>query len=115
LRAVGYDPLGAFTIDAKSGVNKTFVWGMTMVKSFESVVGLTSQTFQNFYLAALLTNETLGTVEWAFDLLDRLVGNFHWIPRAVISSSDIIGVCPRALLKISGSINVFLGFHWFAR
>ena len=56
---VGYDSVEAVISGVKIGVAKTSVWGMTVVNSFESLVGLSSQTAQNIYVVSPSADHTM--------------------------------------------------------
>jgi hypothetical protein len=47
---------------------------MTAVDSFASSVGVTSLAFQNFYLAALASEDTLSSLKWALNISGRAIG-----------------------------------------
>ncbi len=48
--------------------------GTTVVDSFESLVGATSQTAQNIYLVSPSAGDALETVKWVFQISDRALG-----------------------------------------
>ena len=62
---IGYDSVEAFI-----SVAKTSVWGMTVVNSFESLVG----SAQNIYVVSPSSDDTMETLKWAFHAYDRAVG-----------------------------------------
>ena len=47
---------------------------MTVVNSFESLVGLPSQTAQNIYVVSPSADDTMDTLKWASHASDRAVG-----------------------------------------
>ena len=71
---IGYDSFDHITIGLKYGINRTGLWGMTAVDSFESVVGVSSQTVQNLYVAVSDVNRTFGMAAWVLGIPSRVVG-----------------------------------------
>jgi hypothetical protein len=59
-----------YSVEAVISVAKTSVWGMTVVNSFESLVG----SAQNIYVVSPSSDDTMETLKWAFHAYDRAVG-----------------------------------------
>ena len=67
------------------------------MNSFEDVVGLTSQTFQHFYLAEPLANETFAAIGWSLNVSDSVVG----LAQTVAKVSESV---PGTAIKVFGVV-----------
>ena len=67
------------------------------MNSVEDVVGLTSQTFQHFYLAEPLANETFAAIGWGLNVSDSVVG----LAQTVAKVSESV---PGTAIKVFGVV-----------
>jgi len=74
LGELGYNSIDQVMAGADYGLDRSSVWGMTLVDSFESLVGVTSRTFENLYAASPSASQSFSKAEWLLDVPSRSLG-----------------------------------------